>query len=218
MTFQKIDFLTWPRREYFLFYQQAAQPWFNICNDLDVTRLRNYCRENGLSFYYAYLYLMQVCINNNEAFKIRVVQEQVRAYKNIGVSVACLAEDELMRFCEIPYCHNFGEFCTNAKEAELGAKSAPFIASNFIGKDISQNVVHVSVIPWITFTSFSHAQCVTHSDSIPKIVFGKVTNKEGKYIIPLSVAVHHGIMDGLHVGRFVEQLEYMFSKPELYLS
>ena len=69
----------------------------------------------------------------------------------------------------------------------------------------SDNLIHFSAIPWVDFTALSHARSFTFADSCPKISFGKMSVLEnGKRTMPMSVHVHHGLMDGLHVGQFVD--------------
>ena len=36
--------------------------------------------------------------------------------------------------------------------------------------------------------------------------------------MPLSVEVHHALMDGLHVGRFVEGFEAALQEPQAWLA
>jgi chloramphenicol O-acetyltransferase type A len=70
-----------------------------------------------------------------------------------------------------------------------------------------ENVIHFSSVPWIRFTSLSHARSFSHNDSIPKISFGKMTITSGVRSMPVSVHVHHGLMDGFHVGSFLDHFQ-----------
>ena len=36
-------------------------------------------------------------------------------------------------------------------------------------------------------------------------------------MLPISVEVHHALMDGLHAGRYLIRLEEMLMEPETYL-
>jgi chloramphenicol O-acetyltransferase type A len=36
--------------------------------------------------------------------------------------------------------------------------------------------------------------------------------------MPFSVEVHHALVDGLHVGRYVTRMEEMLARPEVYLN
>jgi chloramphenicol O-acetyltransferase type A len=215
MNYQTLNVETWPRAEHFKFYKDAANPWFNICCNIDVSILYRYCKQFGHSFFHAYLYVVQQAINNNDPFKYRIVADEVRIYPDIAVSVAILADDEMMRFCNLAYATPFSEFTLLAGETEQKVKSEPFIAANFVGGEMRQDVIHMSVLPWLNFTSFSNARNTAEVDSIPKVVFGKCTMQGNSMLMPLSVEVHHGVMDGLHVGRFVETLQELFDRPEL---
>ena len=67
-----------------------------------------------------------------------------------------------------------------------------------------QNVIHYSSMPWLDFTSVSHARSFSFPDSCPKITFGKMTEHGGQKSMPMSVHVHHALVDGLHVAQFVD--------------
>jgi chloramphenicol O-acetyltransferase type A len=72
-------------------------------------------------------------------------------------------------------------------------------------------------LPWVSFTSFSHARNWRQQDSIPRIAFGKFIEENDRILLPISVEVHHALVDGLHVGRFLMRLEELLSKPEAYV-
>jgi len=218
MSYQLVDLAKWNRGEHFKFYQHASQPWFNIVSNVNATKLMATCKCRNISFFHAYLYLTQVAVNQHDAFKIRIVEDEVRSYQDIAISCAILADDETMRFCDIPYCIPFQKFDEVAQQTQARVKKSPFIAADFVGQAMIQNVVHMSVIPWISFTSFSNARNTACVDSIPKIIYGKASETFEGLMMPLSVEVHHGVMDGLHVGRFFETIQTLFDDSSLLLS
>jgi chloramphenicol O-acetyltransferase type A len=72
------------------------------------------------------------------------------------------------------------------------------------------------VIPWVAFTSFAHARRHGTEDSVPKIVFGKRHERGGRHRMPVSVEVHHALVDGLHVGRFFEGFQERLDRGECF--
>ena len=74
-------------------------------------------------------------------------------------------------------------------------------------QDDRDDLIHYSVIPWVAFTSFAHARRWGTDDAVPKIVFGKHREVGDRRLMPVSVEVHHALVDGLHVGRFYEALQ-----------
>ena len=78
-------------------------------------------------------------------------------------------------------------------------------------RDFDENLIHFSTIPWVNFSSLSHARSFTFPDSCPKITFGKMTEENGKKTMPMSVHVHHGLIDGYHVGQFVNLFQELMN-------
>jgi chloramphenicol O-acetyltransferase type A len=75
------------------------------------------------------------------------------------------------------------------------------------------NVIHFSTVPWVNFTSLSHARSFTFPDSCPKISFGKMMiGIDGKRTMSMSIHAHHGLMDGYHVGQFVDCFQELMNE------
>ena len=68
------------------------------------------------------------------------------------------------------------------------------------------NLMYGTTIPWISFTSFTHPK-KGEGHSIPRTVFGKIFQREGKYYLPFQLEVDHALMDGLHIARYFELLQ-----------
>jgi chloramphenicol O-acetyltransferase type A len=62
-------------------------------------------------------------------------------------------------------------------------------------------------LPWLSFTSLSHARAFAFKDCIPKISFGKMQEQNGVKTMPVSIHLHHAIADGSDVGAFVEKFQ-----------
>ena len=81
----------------------------------------------------------------------------------------------------------------------------------------ADDAIHFTVLPWASFTSFSHARNWGREDSVPKIAFGKFTEENQRTKLPISVEVHHALMDGLHVGRYLSLMQETLLMPESYV-
>jgi chloramphenicol O-acetyltransferase type A len=86
--------------------------------------------------------------------------------------------------------------------------------------DISGGVIYeddllfVSCVPWIHFTSISHPIQSDKTDSIPRISWGKFSLTGDQVSLPISVQLHHGLADGFHVGLFFKKFEELIERPE----
>ena len=49
-------------------------------------------------------------------------------------------------------------------------------------------------------------------DSSPKISWGKYFEQGGRTLVPFSVQVHHGLMDGYHVGRYYGEVQRLLDE------
>lgn len=78
-------------------------------------------------------------------------------------------------------------------------------------EEVRQNEVHYSAILWVKFTSLSHSRNYSNEYSCPKFSFGKITLKNGKRTMPVSINVHHALMDGYHVGLFIEKFQKLLN-------
>jgi len=192
---------TWNRKEHFLFFNQMEEPFFGITTTIDCTIAYKKSKELGVSFFTYYLYKTIATVNKIEPFRYRIIDGKVYIFDKINVSATILRADETFGFSLIEYNENLDEFAINVKnEIDRIQQTTGLFTREF--KDT--NVIHFSALPWINFTSFSHARSFSFPDSCPKISFGKMIDENNKKTISMSVHVHHGLMDGLHVGKFVE--------------
>jgi chloramphenicol O-acetyltransferase type A len=117
-------------------------------------------------------------------------------------------ENGTFGFSYLDYFEDFIEFEKSAKiEIEKVRNSTGLIPAGS-----GENVVHFSSIPWIDFTSLSHARSFSFPDSCPKISFGKVTESGGIRTMPVSIHVHHALMDGHDVGLFIEEFQRQLNR------
>ena len=62
-------------------------------------------------------------------------------------------------------------------------------------------------MPFLKFTSLSHARSFSFKDSCPKFSFGKMTEENGKKTMAFSIHVNHALADGYHVSLFVDEFQ-----------
>lgn len=206
-----LDIETWNRRQHFEFFKNYHNPFFNICTNVDVTPLLALTRSmENISFFIAYHFFSIKAANEVEPFRYRLRGERVLVHDRVHAGTTLLLAEENFTFAYFDYTEDFEVFHTKAKAAIENAKAGGVQLYQRAEED---NLIYHSVIPWATFTSISHARKGGQQDSVPKIAFGKHREDGGRIMMPVSVEVHHALMDGLHVGRYFERLESYFSNP-----
>jgi chloramphenicol O-acetyltransferase type A len=197
-----LDLENWNRKEHFLFFKQLEEPFFGITTTIDCTKGYETAKQLGTSFFVYYLHKTIAAVNAIESFRYRIIDNEIYIYDSIDVSATIMRDDKTFGFSLIEYSGDFEIFAANTFKEIERIKNTPGL---FTREFSSENVIHFSAIPWVNFTSLSHARSYTFPDSCPKISFGKmIIDQDGKRTMSMSIHVHHGLMDGYHVGQFVD--------------
>ncbi|MFV8334960.1 CatA-like O-acetyltransferase [Flavobacterium sp. RSP29] len=197
-----LDITNWSRKEHFHFFRQFEEPFFGAIVEIDCTKAYATAKSLNASFFIYYLHKTLVAVNTTESFRYRITDDQIYVYDHINASATIGREDGSFGFSLIEYNADFEIFTINAlTEIDRIQNTTGLFTRTFT----DDNVIHFSAIPWLDFTSLSHARSYTFPDSCPKISFGKMKISEnGKRTMPMSIHVHHGLIDGLHLGQFVD--------------
>lgn len=206
-----IDLAKWKRAQHYAFYKGFQQPFFSVCADVDVSALHRACQApGGPSFFLASLFLSLQAANAVEAFRLRMRTDEVWLHDEVHAGSTILLPDETFTFATFPLVGDFQTFQAQG-QAEIRRRTAsPGLAAG-AGDD---ELIHYSVLPWMWFTSFTNA---LHSaaDSVPKIVFGKYQLHGFSWRMPVSIEVHHALVDGIDVARFLEGFQKRLSALQL---
>ncbi|MCJ7715125.1 MAG: chloramphenicol acetyltransferase [Anaerolineales bacterium] len=208
-----INLENWPRREHYLFFKEFESPHFSLCVEMDLTEFLPAIKEMNVSFTAAIMYLVARAANNIPEFKQRVREGSPIEHEIVHPSATILTKDDLFTFCTVEYKANFKEFVRITEEEISRVKTAPSLDEKFL----DDNMLFMTSIPWVSFTSFMHPIKLNPPDSVPRFAWGKYFNEGEKTKMPLSVQGHHAVMDGIHAGRFYQEVQDILSAPEKVL-
>ena len=138
---------------------------------------------------------------------MRIEGENVVLYDEINASATIMREDKTFGFSFMKYQEDIHEFKIMAQTEIQRIQNTPGILT----REYPENIIHFSAVPWINFTGLTHSRNYSISDSCPKISFGKLMEENGKKTMALSVTAHHGLLDGYHIGLFVEELQNLLN-------
>lgn len=204
---QLIDMETWPRREAFEFFSGMSQPFYSVTFRLDITRLRAYTKEHGLSFYYALVWLTTKAVNEVENFRYAISEGRVVLLDRRLPSFTDLHPGaEQFHIVNMPETgEDMAAFCTAAKEKSAAQKG-------FLEGEDTEDLIFFSCLPWVEITSVTNERDFDPDDSVPRIVWGKYAEEGGRQRLQMSLELNHRFVDGLHIGRFYEILSGMIEK------
>lgn len=207
---RKIDLQSYPRREQFELFNTFNHPHFNMCANVDLTRFLPYIKLNGVSFTAAIVYVISRAANAIPEFRYRVWDDEIVEHETVSPSVTILVENDLFSFCTIDYSPDFGVFADRAARQIAAAKENPTL------KDPPErdDLLYMTALPWVSFTSFTHPMRQHPADYIPRFAWGKYFQEGELLKMPLSVQGHHALMDGIHMGRFYAEVQDYLYRPE----
>jgi chloramphenicol O-acetyltransferase type A len=208
-----IDMQTWSRREHFKVFSAFDHPHFNMCANVDLTAFHQHIRKREISFTVAIVYVIARAANAIPEFRYRIRPGAVVEHEVVHPSTTILAQEDLFSFCTMEYVEEFSSFAASAAERIACAKEQATLKSDE-GRD---NLLFMTAIPWVSFTSFMHPMQLHPVDSIPRFAWGKLF-EDGNYLkMPLSVQGHHALMDGIHMGKFYAEVQGYLHQPEVVL-
>lgn len=201
----KLDLKTWPRKEHFEFFSKFEEPFFGLVANIDCTKAYETSKKKGISFFLYYLHKTLAAVNAVENFRYRISDGEIYIYDRIDSSATLTREDNTFGFSLIEYDPDFEIFQDKTLQEIERVRNTPGLFTRSFEVD---NLIHFSAIPWVDFTSLSHARSFTFPDSCPKISIGKmILQDNGTRTMAVSVHVHHGLMDGFHVGEFMNKFQ-----------
>jgi chloramphenicol O-acetyltransferase type A len=204
---KEIDISIWNRKEHFEFFSTFDEPFFGITTSIDCTIALKKAKEIQIPFFVYYLHKTLAAINTVENFRLRIENKKVYLYDEIDASATIMRDDKTFGFSFIKFHDDINEFNKIAQEEIARIQTTTGIFT----REYPTNLIHFSAIPWINFSSLTHSRNFKIEDSCPKISFGKVIEENGGKIMSLAVLAHHGLVDGYHMGLFVEELQHLMN-------
>ena len=229
-----IDLADYPRRDHFNLYLNMAYPYAGVTVEVDVTDLLALCKEKKYSFYLMVLHAVALAADEVPEFRRRIdhggievghepdERERLLAdrpakpstglapgkagiveYDECPTSHIELKPDGTYAYCALRHHMPLKEFLQRAETARAAARENGSIEE----EDDVQSMYFVSTLPWLHYTQLIQP-VACGEDANPRFSWGKYQqNDKGRVMMPMSVLVHHGLADGLHIARFYEAFD-----------
>lgn len=205
--FQKIDMSSWPRRELYNFFSSVSDPFFSVTFRVDVTRLYDFAKQNGLSFYRSLVFLVTKAINSVEAFRVAVINGELVLLDERRPSFTDMKKgSEVFHIVTMSAGDDLFAFCRDSKAKSDAQQS--FIDLSAEGSDL----LFISSLPWLDVTAVTNERDFDPDDAIPRVTWGKFTECGGRKTLGMSLELNHRFIDGIHIGAFDSALRDLIEK------
>lgn len=198
-----VDIDNWNRRAAFDYFRDFDDPFFNMTAEADASGAYRFAKRLGLSFSLVSLHCSLVAVNSVPELRLRMIGDRVAEFETVHATQTILNDDDSFSFCYFEMRNDILEF---ERDGRLAVEKCRQLRTFDVETD-RLDLVYYSVIPWVRFTSFKHATRFVDKSSVPRIVFGKLSESGGRMMLPHSVEAHHALADGLHVGRYFEKFQ-----------
>lgn len=204
--YQIIDEKTWKRAMHCMVFRNSVEPAFCVTFEVDITKFLKLVKEQKYSFTLAMVYAVCKCANAIEEFRYRFLDGNVVLYDKIGTAFTYLnKETELFKVVNVPMQDTLDEYIKIATKIAEEQKE-------YFTDPLGNGVFQCSPMPWVAYTHISHTNSGKKDNATPLFDWGKYQERNGRIIIPISVQVHHSFVDGIHIGKFADELQrYMDS-------
>lgn len=198
-----IDRSTWKRAKHFDYFRRLDMPHFGITANVDITKLRSWCKEKSFPFFLTVTYLASRVANEIPEFRYRIRGDEVIEHEVAHPSYTIMTDEGVFDYLTAPHHNDLSTFIQVAQELTEQAKKQVRLEDG-VNRD---DVLYFTSIPWVSFTNFMNPISLSPADSIPRIAWGKFFEENGIVKMPLSVQAHHALLDGEHIGRYYLQFQ-----------
>lgn len=203
MTIEQIDLASWERSVQFQLFRTYDRPHFATTVRLSVSKLIQKDKKSRFSSYRACLFAIGTGIDNVPALRTRFSGDAVYCHGAVELSATVPKPEGGFGYSYISYHPDFSRFDTlAANEIERAQRedSPP-------NSGEPDDLVYLSCMPWLDYTSTNNA-IANKDDCIPRVSWGKyVQDVDGIWRMPMTLEVHHAVVDGQHVGAFFEAVQ-----------
>ena len=204
--FKPIDRKTWKREPYFEHYFNQVRCTYSITVNIDISELISFKDRHKTKLYPLLIYVLTKAVNNHEEFRTAINDNGVLGvWETLHPNYTVFhKEDESFSSIWTEWDDNILSFIANyERDIKLFGRNYGLDAK----PNTPANTFPVSSLPWTAFTGFNLNIFADGSYLMPIFTYGKFFQQDGKYLIPLSIQVHHAVCDGFHVSRLINEIQ-----------
>lgn len=205
-----VDMSRDPRHEQFDYFRSMADPNMGVTCEVDITALMERLQSSGAPFFLSLTYEILAAANAVPEFRRRIEGDRVVEYESCRCSCTVIKPDGAYAYCTLDGTLPWESYLAEGQKALEAARNGGTMHE---GDDYGE-YFFVSCVPWLHYTSMTQpAPCPAYSNV--RLSWGRYVTENGRTSLPVTVLAHHALVDGIHLGKFYEELERRVSKvPE----
>lgn len=212
--FKPIDTSSWKRKPYFDHYFNQIRCTYSITVNIDITNVLSFKDRNKVKLYPLLIYVISKAVNKYEEFRTAINDRgEIGVWETLSPCYTVFHKDsESFSNIWTEWNDDLNLFLSNF---EQDSKRFGQIDRIDAKPNTPANVFPISSLPWTTFTGFNLNIFADGTYLLPIFTYGKYFKDRNRYLIPLSIQVHHAVCDGFHVSRLINEIQQECSSMAL---
>lgn len=212
--FKLIDTNSWKRKPYFDHYFNQIRCTYSITVNIDITNVLSFKDRNKVKLYPLLIYVISKAVNKYEEFRTAINDRgEIGVWETLSPCYTVFHKDsESFSNIWTEWNDDLNLFLSNF---EQDSKRFGQIDRIDAKPNTPANVFPISSLPWTTFTGFNLNIFADGTYLLPIFTYGKYFQDGNRYLIPLSIQVHHAVCDGFHVSRLINEIQQECSNMAL---
>ena len=198
----------YPRRAHFDFYRAHPSPFYSVTFELEVTRLRERLADEGAPVYAGLCWHFHRALTTLPAFRVRLLGDALVLHDALRMGLTVPAPRRTFTFATFEWQPDWGVFSASAR-AVLARASERIDLSLGAEPDFA----YYTALPRIPFLAFTHVTPVDPTAGQPGTAFGRIAERQGRFVLPVGVQVNHLFIDGGDLGELYEAAQASFDSP-----
>lgn len=196
----KTDLENYERKDHFLYFSSLDNPFVGVTVRVDAGSLVRVCREKNLSFYLAFMHAAALAADSVPEFRRRVIDGEIWEYDECPTSHTEALDNGTYCYCTLHHHMPLREYFETAEKQRAAVKEKGVLEED----EEVDGMYFITCVPWL---HYSELVLPSGQESNPRISWGKYEEDfRGRLMMPVSVLLHHGLADGLHIAAFYEAL------------
>ena len=212
--FKPIDTNSWKRKPYFDHYFNQVRCTYSITVNIDIRNVLSFKDRNKVKLYPLLIYVISKAVNKYEEFRTAINDRgEIGVWETLSPCYTVFHKDsESFSNIWTEWNDDLNLFLSNF---EQDSKQFGQIDRIDAKPNTPANVFPISSLPWTTFTGFNLNIFADGTYLLPIFTYGKYFKDGNRYLIPLSIQVHHAVCDGFHVSRLINEIQQECSNMAL---
>ncbi|MGI6713745.1 MAG: CatA-like O-acetyltransferase [Bacilli bacterium] len=203
-------------QKHFRLFSKYSDPTYSLTTIVDLTAFYRYAKKHGYPIYLSLVYLITKALNQITAFCYRFDGENILLFDRIDPGFTVMTDMGVYDNCDDIDIHSdFHTFLQEAVPLVAEIKKGTYLSGEQI--DVRLDKFYFSSLPWMEFTSLTQPIDNGPLAYIPRIAWDKFHFEDDKITMHLNFQVHHALIEGVHLGQAITQIQKYLNEPELIL-